>query len=76
VELPDPGSCCGVGGISSLKNPAIADKLGEARARAVIQSGADIVAAECPCCVLQLNNHLRRLGATARACHGMELAGM
>ena len=75
VELPEPGSCCGGGGISSLKNPAIADKLGEARAKAVIQSGADIVVAECPGCVLQLNNHLRRLGATARACHGMELAG-
>ena len=75
VELPGPGSCCGGGGISSLKNPAIADELGEARARAVIASGADIVAAECPGCVLQLNNHLRRLGAEARACHGMEIIG-
>jgi len=75
VELPSPGSCCGGGGISSLKNPAIADELGEARARAVIKSGADIVVAECPGCVLQLNNHLHRLKARARACHGMELMG-
>ena len=75
VELPDPGSCCGGGGISSLKNPEIADKLGEARARAVVASGADIVVAQCPGCVLQLNNHLRRLNASARACHGMELLG-
>ncbi len=75
VELPDPGSCCGGGGISSLKNPAIADTLGEARARAVIKSGADIVVAQCPGCVLQLNNHLRRLKADARACHSMELIG-
>ena len=73
VELPEPGSCCGGGGISSLKNPAIADKLGEARARAAMQCGADIVVAECPGCVLQLNNHLRRLKARARACHAMEL---
>ncbi len=73
VELPNPGSCCGGGGISSLKNPAIADELGEARARAVVASGADIVAAQCPGCVLQLNNHLRRIGAIARACHTMEL---
>lgn len=75
VELPDPGSCCGGGGISSLKNPEIADKLGETRARAVIASGADIVVAQCPGCVLQLNNHLRRLNAEARACHSLELIG-
>lgn len=75
VELPDPGACCGGGGISSLKNPDIADELGEARARAVIESGADIVTAQCPGCVLQLNNHLKRLKAAARACHTLELIG-
>lgn len=74
VDMPGPGSCCGGGGISSLKNAALADKLGEARARAVVESGAEVVVAECPGCVLQLNNHLRRLGAKARAFHGMELA--
>ncbi len=76
VELPDPGSCCGGGGISSLKNPAIADELGKARAMAVVKSGADIVTAQCPGCVLQLNNHLKRLKADARACHTLELLGM
>lgn len=75
VELPDPGACCGGGGISSLKNPDIADELGEARAKAVIESGADVVTAQCPGCVLQLNNHLKRLKATARACHTLELIG-
>lgn len=75
VELPDPGSCCGGGGVSSLKNPDIADELGEARAKAVVESGADIVTAQCPGCVLQLNNHLKRLKADARACHTLELLG-
>ena len=75
VELKDPGTCCGGGGVSSLKNPALADELGEARARAVMESGADIVTAQCPGCVLQLNNHLKRLKADARACHTLELIG-
>ncbi|WP_077072893.1 (Fe-S)-binding protein [Mailhella massiliensis] len=75
MELQDPGACCGGGGVSSLKNPDIADELGEARARTVIQSGADIVTAQCPGCVLQLNNHLKRLKADARACHTLELLG-
>ncbi|HJD97910.1 (Fe-S)-binding protein [Mailhella massiliensis] len=75
VELKDPGSCCGGGGVSSLKNPALADELGKARAVAVMESGADIVTAQCPGCVLQLNNHLKRQKADARACHTLELIG-
>lgn len=75
VELKDPGTCCGGGGVSSLKNPDLADELGEARARAVVESGADIVTAQCPGCVLQLNNHLKRLKADARACHTLEILG-
>ncbi len=73
TELKDPGTCCGGGGVSSLKNPAIADELGEARARSVMESGADIVVSQCPGCVLQLNNHLSRLKAQQRARHALEL---
>lgn len=75
VELPTPGLCCGGGGISSLKNPEVAEELGEARARAVLATGADVVIAECPGCVLQLNNHLSRLHSAVRACHPLELLG-
>ena len=75
VELPDPGACCGGGGISSLKNPAVADELGKARAEAVIASRADVVISQCPGCVLQLNNHLKRLKAETRACHTLEILG-
>ncbi|MCQ2444940.1 MAG: (Fe-S)-binding protein [Mailhella sp.] len=75
VERPDPGSCCGGGGRSSLKNHDVADGLGKARAEAVLKSGADIVTAQCPGCVLQLNNHLHRMDGHARACHTLELLG-
>ena len=73
VELKETGVCCGGGGITSLKNPALADELGNARAMDVIESGADIVVTQCPGCVLQLNNHLMRLGARQRARHALEL---
>ena len=75
IELPDAGACCGGGGISSLKNHDVADGLGQSRAQAVLKSGADIVTAQCPGCVLQLNNHLMRTGRDARACHALELIG-
>ena len=76
TDLKDPGTCCGGGGVSSLKNAAIADELGEARARAVLESGADIVVSQCPGCVLQLNNHLSRLNAKQRARHALELVAL
>ena len=76
TELKDQGVCCGGGGVSSLKNPDIADELGEARARSVMESGADIVVSQCPGCVLQLNNHLSRLGAEQRARHALELLAL
>ena len=76
TELSERGVCCGGGGVSSLKNPALADELGAARARAVIGSGAEVVVSQCPGCVTQLSNHLSRMGTPVRACHAMELIGM
>ncbi len=73
TELPEKGICCGGGGVSSLKNPAIADELGQYRAQTVIRSKADIVVSQCPGCVLQLNNHLSRLSAGQKAVHALEL---
>lgn len=72
VELPIKGQCCGGGGISSLKNPEMADALGQKRAQMVLDAGVDVVVAQCPGCVLQLNNHLSRLATgsnTPRAQH-------
>lgn len=67
VELPVKGQCCGGGGVSSLKNPEIADALGQKRAQMILDAGVDIVVAQCPGCVLQLNNHLSRLVPAADA---------
>lgn len=75
VELPVRGLCCGGGGVSSLKNPELADSLGQARARMVLEAGVDVVVAQCPGCVLQLNNHLSRLPNAPRAQHLMEFIG-
>lgn len=67
VELPIKGQCCGGGGISSLKNPEMADALGQKRAQMVLDAGVDVVVAQCPGCVLQLNNHLSRLATGSHA---------
>lgn len=67
VELPVKGQCCGGGGISSLKNPELADALGHKRAQMVLDAGVDMVLAQCPGCVLQLNNHLSRLALEKNA---------
>ena len=73
TELSEKGICCGGGGVSSLKNPKLADELGQYRAETIMKSQADIVVSQCPGCVLQLNNHLSRLSARQRAVHALEL---
>lgn len=75
VETHDQVTCCGGGGISSLKNPVLADELGQARAQAFINAGAEAVVTECPGCVLQLNNHLSRQHTSTRAAHAVSLLG-
>jgi glycolate oxidase iron-sulfur subunit len=62
VELGDDGTCCGSAGIYNLTQPAAARELGERKARAIIDTGADLVATANPGCAVQLAAALRRLG--------------
>jgi glycolate oxidase iron-sulfur subunit len=66
VELPESDWCCGSAGTYNLTEPAMAARLLERKLANVARSGADVVAAANPGCVLQM-----RAGAMAR---GVEVA--
>jgi glycolate oxidase iron-sulfur subunit len=66
VELPESDWCCGSAGTYNLTEPAMAARLLERKVTNVARSGADVVAAANPGCVLQM-----RAGAMAR---GLEAA--
>jgi glycolate oxidase iron-sulfur subunit len=73
VELPDPGLCCGSAGTYNLDQPAIAASLGERKARAVMASGAAVVATGNIGCAVQLQRHLRLLGSPVPVLHTVEI---
>jgi len=69
-ELSDGETCCGSAGIYNLVRPATAEALGEAKAGAVRETGARVVAAGNPGCLLQLRRHL---GPSFRVLHPVEV---
>jgi len=73
IELADAQFCCGSAGTYNLDQPELASKLGEQKAKAVIETGADIVATGNIGCLTQLRAHLDRLGSKIRVRHTMQV---
>ena len=76
LELVEPAEweiCCGSAGIYNLVQPDAARELGERKARNLLDTGADAVAAANPGCVLQIAAHTKGLGRELRVFHPMEL---
>jgi glycolate oxidase iron-sulfur subunit len=76
LELVEPGEwelCCGSAGIYNLIKPEPAAELGERKARNLLDTGAEAVAAANPGCALQITAHTERLGRALPVLHPMEL---
>ena len=64
VELEEADTCCGSAGTYNLTEPAMADRLLARKIERIAASGADVVAAANPGCLLQI-----RAGVIARGIH-------
>lgn len=73
IELADAGLCCGSAGTYNLDQPDIAASLGGRKARAVIATGAAVVATGNIGCLAQLRAHLDRAGSAVRVLHTMQV---
>jgi glycolate oxidase iron-sulfur subunit len=77
LELLEVGAeseiCCGSAGIYNLVQPEAAAQLGERKARHLIDTGAQAIAAGNPGCAAQLDLHLRQLGHELPIYHPVEL---
>ena len=76
LELVEPAEweiCCGSAGIYNLMKPEPAAELGERKARNLLDTGAEAVAAANPGCALQIAAHSERLGRRLAVLHPMEL---
>jgi len=73
LELPDPHICCGSAGSYNLDQPAIASALGEKKARAVLATGAEVLATGNIGCLTQLRAHFARLGSALPVRHTIQV---
>jgi glycolate oxidase iron-sulfur subunit len=77
VEPPEWEICCGSAGIWNLVNPEPAAELGERKARNLLSTGAEAVAAGNPGCALQIAAHSERVsGRELPVLHPVELLDM
>jgi glycolate oxidase iron-sulfur subunit len=59
VEMSDPNSCCGFGGVTmQTEKYRFAEAAGKPKAAMIKNSGAEIVSAECSACRMQINNSM------------------
>jgi glycolate oxidase iron-sulfur subunit len=73
VELPDSELCCGSAGVYNLLEPGIADELGRRKAERIRETGARIVAAGNPGCLMQIARHCRDRGLDVEVAHPVSL---
>ncbi|MBX5440730.1 MAG: glycolate oxidase subunit GlcF [Solirubrobacteraceae bacterium] len=76
LELVEPEHwelCCGSAGTYNLERPEVAAQLGERKARALLDAGAQLVATANIGCLTQVQAHLRALGADVPVLHTMQL---
>ncbi len=77
LELMEVGAerdvCCGSAGIYNLVQPEAAAELGARKARHLVATGAEAIAAGNPGCAAQLSLHVRALGVELPVHHPVEL---
>ena len=72
-ELANAHLCCGSAGTYNLDQPETAASLGAQKARAVADTGAQIVASGNIGCLTQLRVHLAKLGSPVQVRHTMQV---
>lgn len=73
VELADSDLCCGSAGVYNVLEPALADRLLELKIERIRETGAAIVAAGNPGCLMQIARGARRRGLALEFVHPVEL---
>jgi glycolate oxidase iron-sulfur subunit len=73
VPLADSELCCGSAGVYNILEPDMAERLLEHKIRRIIESGARVVAAGNPGCLLQIASGCRRRGLEVEVVHPVTL---
>lgn len=75
-EMERSDRCCGFGGSYSFaSHPEISREITKDKVNAILRSGAEVVAVDCPGCLIMLRGALEKRGLSHRVVHTMELLG-
>lgn len=73
TEMFECDTCCGMGGSYSLKLPEISGPILQRKLKNIKETGAPVVAMDCPGCVMQIRGGLDQDGAKVEVRHTVEL---
>lgn len=73
VELAEGDLCCGSAGVYNVLEPAVAGELLERKIARIVETGARVVAAANPGCLLQIAQGCRARGLDVQVVHPVEL---
>ncbi|MCG8550315.1 MAG: LUD domain-containing protein, partial [Desulfobacterales bacterium] len=73
AEMFECDTCCGMGGSYALKLPKISGSILARKLANIKETGADVVAMDCPGCVMQIRGGLDQDGADIKVRHTAEL---
>ncbi len=69
----DEEVCCGFGGSYSVDFPEISSQILKKKIESIVASGADILATDCPGCVMQIKGGLDKQNSKIKVVHLIEL---
>ncbi len=72
-EMVDSDTCCGMGGSFNLHYYDISSKIGEQKAKNIINTGCSIVATSCPACIMQISDMLAKQNQSILVKHPVEI---
>ena len=72
-EMFECDTCCGMGGSYSLKLPEISAPILQRKLKNIKDTGAPVVAMDCPGCVMQIRGGMDQDGASVRVRHTVEV---
>jgi L-lactate dehydrogenase complex protein LldE len=73
VEMSERDSCCGFGGVFSVKFPEISTAMAEVKGKSILATGVDGVVSGDPSCLLQIGGWLARQGYPLPCLHLAEV---
>ncbi|MGQ9456421.1 MAG: LUD domain-containing protein [Armatimonadota bacterium] len=73
VEAPFIEGCCGFAGTYNFKQPAISTAILERKLESILTTGVELVATDCPGCIMQIGGGLRDCRSLVKVLHTAEL---